>query len=822
MRRALAIMIGLAVAVVAAVVLRTHVTSEATDQRYSAQIRRTEYGIPHVTAKDYGGLGYGYGYAFAQDNLCVMASWVVTLRGERSRYFGANGVSDDPIQSDDEPTLNFTSDLYHKGVRESGLLRRLLARPAPLGPTQQLRQMVDGYVAGYNRYLRNTGVGRLPDPTCRGKKWVGPITALDIWSNVLGVNRMSGTAEFKKAITGHGALEPASSSVSRGPSAAGSNAWALGRKATRDGHGMLLSDPHLPWKGSWRLYQVHLTIPGVLNVSGASLYGTPVIQIGHTAGVAWTHAVSHAQRFTLYQLALAPGRRTSYLVDGREEPMGRQKVKVDVQDPGDKSSTVAVTRTLYTSRYGPVLATGWTTKTAVALADANASNLRSMNEWLAMGTAQNLAQLRAAQNTYQGLPSYYTLATEISGTTYFADASVVPHVTDAQAKRCITTPEGKARYPKTFVLDGSTSGCGWGKDADAVEPGIFGPGKYPALTRTDYVANSNDSPWLTNPSAPLIGYPRIYGDTRTERRLRARLSLDMISQRLTGRDGLGPPGFTLETLQAAAIGKRNLSAELARADLLAICRTHPVMTATDNRRINVREACETLSAWNGRAGLGSRGAILWREFFERQEHSGQTIPPPGSSPPKPGSAPPPRKPGSAPPRPKPGSAPPPPKPGGWWRVPFDPAHPLSTPRGLNRKDPAVQRALADTVQSLQSNHIPLTLAPADAQRYVSVPAPGCTDDEGCFDRVGFSGPLGGDGHYPDVEEGSAFMMAVELTPNGPRTRTVLTYSQSANPASPHYADQTALFSRGQWVTERFTEAEINAAPDLRTTTLRTA
>ena len=72
-----------AIAAAAVVTLAT-----ADDHRYSAEIRRTEYGIPHIVANDYGSLGYGYGYAFAQDNLCVMADRVVTLRGERSRHFG--------------------------------------------------------------------------------------------------------------------------------------------------------------------------------------------------------------------------------------------------------------------------------------------------------------------------------------------------------------------------------------------------------------------------------------------------------------------------------------------------------------------------------------------------------------------------------------------------------------------------------------------------------------------------------------------------------------------------------------------------------------
>jgi acyl-homoserine-lactone acylase len=53
----------------------------------------------------------------------------------------------------------------------------------------------------------------------------------------------------------------------------------------------------------------------------------------------------------------------------------------------------------------------------------------------------------------------------------------------------------------------------------------------------------------------------------------------------------------------------------------------------------------------------------------------------------------------------------------------------------------------------------------------------------------------------------------------PTSRTILTYSQSANHAPAHYRDQTLLFSRKQWVTGRFTEAEINADPKLQTETV---
>ena len=54
----------------------------------------------------------------------------------------------------------------------------------------------------------------------------------------------------------------------------------------------------------------------------------------------------------------------------------------------------------------------------------------------------------------------------------------------------------------------------------------------------------------------------------------------------------------------------------------------------------------------------------------------------------------------------------------------------------------------------------------------------------------------------------------------PDSSTVLTYSQSANPNSPYFSDQTKLYSRGDWVKERFCEADILRSPALRIVVLR--
>src|SRR5258708_37942437 len=92
-----------------------------------------------------------------------------------------------------------------------------------------------------------------------------------------------------------------------------------------------------------------------------------------------------------------------------------------------------------------------------------------------------------------------------------------------------------------------------------------------------------------------------------------------------------------------------------------------------------------------------------------------------------------------------------------------------------------------------------------------IPLPGCGEDQRCFNVVAASVTSGSNAIDPSPDnsaQGSTFIMAVEMTPHSPLTRTILTYAESTNPTSPHYSDQTVLFSYNQWVTERFTQAEI--------------
>ncbi|MFI9387697.1 penicillin acylase family protein [Kutzneria sp. NPDC052558] len=741
-----------------------------------AVIRRTEYGIPHIVAKDFKGLGYGYGYAFAEDNLCALADAITTVDGDRSRYFGPNADSGNQIGG---PISNIDSDVFHRSVIQSGIVERTMSQPAPLGQTAEVKDLVSGYIGGVNAYLAATGAANLPDPTCRAKPWVHPITTTEMDRLLYDGNQFGGVNAFQPQIAN---ARPAGSSPSAADALArtavdnadlGSNGIAAGSAGTRNGDGLLLANPHFPWLGSNRFYQVQLTIPGVMDVTGASVYGTPIVEIGHTKHLAWTHTVSSAQRFTFYELHLAPGDPTSYLVDGQAVPMGRRSVSVPQADGSQ------ITRTVYTSQYGPVLGTGWTATTALAVKGVNVDNGRSSNEWLRMGMSDSVALLRAAQDKYQALPYVNTMAADSTGAAYYADSSVVPHVTDALAAKCVDSPLGKAVYPAQTILDGSLSACAWGSDPDAIVPGTFGPKEQPSLSRTDFVTNSNDSYWLANPAAPLTGYPVIYGLTGTPRTLRTRLGLETIGQRIAGTDGLGSPGFSVASTQQALFADRNLSAELARDAVVSLCGKESTLTASDGTAVDVSAACGVLAKWDLRADPGSVGAVLWRQFWLGAVRAPDL-----------------------------------------WLVPFDPKQPATTPNTVNTNSIVLRQALANAVQQMAALHVPVD-APLSAAQHTTVGGPdiaipGCGNPEGCYNIVSGvgSGALGADGRFSPSIFGSSFMMVAELSPRGPVARTLLSYSESANPASPHHGDQTALFAAKKWVADRFSEGEILSSPSL--------
>src|SRR3546814_13705555 len=56
----------------------------AAAPHYSAEIRRTTFGIPHIKAADEGSLGFGLGFAYRSEERRVGKEWVSTCRSRWS------------------------------------------------------------------------------------------------------------------------------------------------------------------------------------------------------------------------------------------------------------------------------------------------------------------------------------------------------------------------------------------------------------------------------------------------------------------------------------------------------------------------------------------------------------------------------------------------------------------------------------------------------------------------------------------------------------------------------------------------------------------
>ena len=794
-------------AVCAACLLAAGTSFAATSQPdYQVQVLRTSYGIPHIQASDWGSLGYGYGYAFAQDNACVLAREVLAASGTQSRYFGASALA---------------SDWVYKMVNSAA---RVDAAWAVID--QETRDLLSGYADGYNRYLRDTGVNALP-ADCRGQAWVLPITGKDSLRVLRKLLVRASTGSFVGSLV---AASPPAPVVAQGtapaqmlatvavgsadaapfidpaelpdfsPERFGSNAVGLGGELT-GGAGALLGNPHFPWFGIERFYAVHLTIPGRYDAMGASIYGFPLVNIGFNRHLAWSHTVSTARRFVLRELAIVPSQPTSYMVDGQVVAMQPETVSVDVRQAD--GSVARASHTFWQTKYGPVLVpaapAAWSPTRAYALTDVNLENSRAFRQYREMGTARNLDEFSAVLRRHVALPWVNTIAADSAGNAFYADIGSMPNASNAKLAACIKPGLSQAlAASRLYALDGSKSACDLGTDADAPEPGIFGAGNMPGLMRRDYVQNSNDSYWLANPAQRLEGYSQIIGtDENRAQSFRTRLGITQIRDRQAGTDTVPGAGFNRQWLQDMLYGNRHYSAEIMLDGVLQVCAAQNPVVTIAGQAVNVAPACNVLAAWDRRNNTASVGAHVWTELWRRVSGA----PTAGSGLPVVTSL--------------------------LYAVPFNPADPVGTPRGLNAAQAGVQTRvmgeLAYTVKYFNDNGIaldrPWGQVQFDTRNGERIPVHGGSGVSGVYNAITPSTLVPNVGFTP-ILGGSSYIQSVTFTPSGPDARAVVTYSQSTDPANPNYADMTKLFSNYGWVTMPFAEGDIRRDPNLQVLKLR--
>ncbi len=780
----------------------TPVPSFDDDGVLTANIRWTDYGVPHIKADNLESMSYGVGYAFAKDNICILADQILKYNSQRAKYYGPDIV---PASGDSAHLIN------DFGFLTMGIRAHAEQNINSLSANSQA--LLSGYAQGYNKYLADTGVANI-DASCANMPWIQPITNIDMLTYSLGIALLPGAANFLGpmflAAPPGESFAPYPQSVGvdsyvvnskpvitlpeKNPSDLGSNGWGLGKDKTENGKGMVLANPHFPHTGNLRFWQFHITIPDHLNVMGGSLTGVPgVVNIGFNENVAWTHTFSSAEHFVIYQLTLNPGdpAQMSQVIDGTNRLITAKEIVIDVAvAPGQ---TIKLAKMTYATHHGPMVVVPGNFEwgpggNAFAIKDANLGNVDIIDHWLAMNLAGNIDEFKQAFKDFDGVIFNNTMSADSEGNVFYIDDSTVPHLTATAINEMTTNPllVGAKQAAGFTILPGFLSAF----DFDRAVPYENAP-KY---SGTDYVQNSNDSFWLTNLDSPITGVSPLYGPVDNQQSLRSRMAHKLLADS-AGSDGL----FNPVEVEQALLNNRNYLAENILSELLAICQAQgSTAVSVGSESVDISAGCAALALWDGSMNKESSSAHLFREFAFQFNKNPQ------------------------------------------WRNNFTTDNVTSTPSGLASNNTTLAQ-FAQAILNVESAGLALdaTLGtvqfverslPDGSATGVKIPWAGAHNIEGGFNvfstRTGNDGSLVPRHVYPaqnsdsilsaegkgyHINYGSSWMTVVNFTDEGPVARGLLSYSQSSEYGSDHNVDQSLLYSQQPQLRPlRFTEADIEA------------
>jgi acyl-homoserine-lactone acylase len=261
--------------------------------------------------------------------------------------------------------------------------------------------------------------------------------------------------------------------------------------------------------------------------------------------------------------------------------------------------------------------------------------------------------------------------------------------------------------------------------------------------------NANDSYWLPNPDQPLTGFPQIIGCEECARSVRTQMVAHYIMDDIENGVKQTPARFAGHEFE-----NRALVAERAKAggNLDTLC------AATGET-----DACEILKSWDGHYNADAVGPILFQAFIDDAASAGLSL----------------------------------------WQNPWSASNPLNTPNTLST-DPATVAILKKAIDDTRSaGLLDATWGTANYRQLADgthIPVSGGPASAGIA-NVNTGKP---------IAHGSSHIQSIAFTANGGvSARTMLTYSQSTDPHSRNYTDQTRLYAKKTWVTFPWTGKQIH-------------
>ncbi|CAN5261077.1 penicillin acylase family protein [soil metagenome] len=564
------LLLSAACAALAAPALAASPAADLVRQRATTarvQITRDDWGIAHIHGKSDADAVFGMVYAQAEDDFSRIEANYLTALGRTAEAPEASGGGEKAIWQD----------LRMRLFVDPADLRARYAKSPPW-----LKALMDAWADGLNFYLA-THPDVKPKVLTRFEPWMAlSFTEGSIGGDVerislgeleafYGKPRLQASAEVK-------AREFAQGVEFREPT--GSNGFAIAPSNTKDGHALLLINPHTSF---FFRSELQMTSDAGLNAYGAATWGQFFIYQGFNAHAGWMHTSSTVD--VVDEFAETIVRKDSKLIykyGAEERPVTTRAVEVAYR--AADGSLATRTFTTYATHHGPIV---------------RAADGQDGGKWVAFAMmyrpveALEQSFLRTKATDYKSFLKVAELKANSSNNTLFADDRGEVAYLHPQF-----IPKRDDRFDYTKPVDGADPATDWrGLHALSEAPRVKNP-------PNGWLMNTNNWPYsAAGPYSPKQGdFPR-YMDTvgETPRGIHA-------TRVLSARKD-----FTLPTLIAAAYDPYLT----AFADLIpTLAKAYEETPDGDPVKARLGEQMAALKAWDLKWSEGSTQtslAVFWGE-----------------------------------------------------------------------------------------------------------------------------------------------------------------------------------------------------------------
>jgi penicillin G amidase len=405
------------------------------------EVLRDTWGVPHIYAKSTEDLFFAQGFVVAQDRMWQIEMWRRNGEGRLAEVLGPQYVTRDKFARLLAFRGNWEDEFkkYHpegkkifkafaeginaaiqKAIDEKKVpieFQTLGFQPQPVWTAQTVLTRMPGWTLSRNASsevmraleIKALGIAKVQDlkPTLPEKKLAVP-PGLDL--NDISPAILDVTRGANDLQWTLKSSQSASTALDQIKSELGSNNWVVDATKSTTGRPILANDPHREVVNPALRYVVHLNAPG-WNALGATEPGLPGISIGHNDRIAWGFTILGMDQQDLYVEETDPQNPNRYHYNGRWEEMAVERQLIAVQGSATPQEFAAKF-----TRHGPVLYEDTARHRAFALRSVGAEPggagyLGSLN----VMQANNWQEFKAGMPKAWFIPSHSLVYADVGG-----------------------------------------------------------------------------------------------------------------------------------------------------------------------------------------------------------------------------------------------------------------------------------------------------------------------------------------------------------------------------------------------------------------------